>query len=337
MGEVDTQVGCAPASCSCRLPSMLKKTLTAACLLAAFATSGGTAAAADVVAPDPGAHQVTALDGRVVWVTGEFGAQRLVQRTADGTVGPVPGAPQAQSYQGLDLGRDAQNRPVLTYSRCTTPSSCKVLQDDLAGTRRSFRGLAPQRCALSTAPALWRGTTAFGLLCRTGSGAFDARRSGLHVRTPGGAVRRIAAPPEAQRAGSGTITHVDLRGTRVAAAAVDIASWAFTSDTRGRGTRGFLAGSSEGETDQRVAGLELGAGGVLWTLTQSTTSEEPYASIIGRLGSGDCLERQTLRDAGGPGEAAFPLAGLAVDGRDLLVAQTGTGVVRHAFAADHAC
>ncbi len=316
---------------------MIRKSITAACCIAAFATSGGTAAAADVVAPDPGASQVAALDGRVVWVTGEFGAQRLVQRAPDGTVGPVPGAPQAQSYQGLDLGRDAQNRPVLTYSRCTTPSTCRVLQDDLAGTRRSFRGLTPERCSLSTAPALWRGTTAYGLLCRTASNRFDARRSGLHVRTPGGTVRRVPAPPEAQRAGSGTITHVDLRGRRVAAAAVDIASWAFTSDTRGRGTRGFLAGSSEGETDQRVAGLELGAGGVLFTLTQSTTTEEPYASIISRLGSGDCLQRQTLRDAGAPGEAAFPLAGLAVDGSELLVTQTGTGVVRHPFAADHAC
>jgi len=242
-----------------------------------------------------------------------------------------------QSYRSLDLGRDAQGDPVLTYARCTTSSSCKVLQDDLAGTRRSVRGLTPRRCSLSTAPALWRGTTAYGLLCRTRANRFDARRSGLHVRTAGGRVTRIAAPPEARRAGSGTITRVDLRGTRVAAVPADIASWAFTSDTRGRGLRGFLAGSSEGETDPRVASLALGARGVLWTLTQSTRTDEPSASIVARLGAGDCLERQTLRDAGAPGEARFPLAGLAADGEDLLVVQAGTGVVRHAFVADHDC
>jgi len=162
---------------------------------------------------------------------------------------------------------------------------------------------------------------------------FDARRSGLHVRTPRGRVTRIAAPPEARRAGSGTITRVDLRGTRVAAVA--IASWAFAADTRGRGLRGFLAGSSEGETDPRVASLALGARGVLWTLTQSTRTDEPSASIVARLGAGDCLERQTLRDAGAPGEARFPLAGLAADGEDLLVVRPGTGVVRHAFVPDH--
>ena len=317
---------------------MLRTTLTAACLLAALTTCGGTAAAADIVAPDPAAQQITALDGRVIWVTGAFGAQTLMQRSPDGTVARVPGAPEAESYRSTDLGRDPQNRPVLTYQRCTDGSSCKTLQDDLQGTRRSVRGLAPTRCSLSTAPALWRGTAAYGLICRTRSRAFDARRSGLHVRTPGGRIRRLAPPPEARRTGSAAITSVDLRGTRVAAVAADVAAWAFTSDTRGRGQRGYLAGSSEGETDQRVPGLGLGARGVLWTLTQSTSGDAPFTSIISRLGAGACLERQTLVDpAGGGGEGEFPLADLAADGEELLVVQTGTGVVRHTFAPDHAC
>ena len=85
-------------------------------------------------------------------------------------------------------------------------------RDDLLGHRASFKGLQPAGCALSSAPALWRTATTFGLLChKRGSRTFDAARSGLYVKVDGRPVRRLPIPAAATRAGATTITDVDLR------------------------------------------------------------------------------------------------------------------------------
>ena len=101
-------------------------------ILAALAVLAAPAGAhADTtVASDPAAQDVDALDGTVVWVSGRFGSQRLMQKT-DAGVAPVAGAPVATAYRSIDLGRDAQGGVVLTYLRCRTASSCVARQDDL--------------------------------------------------------------------------------------------------------------------------------------------------------------------------------------------------------------
>ncbi|MEA2219592.1 MAG: hypothetical protein QOJ35_2218, partial [Solirubrobacteraceae bacterium] len=114
------------------------------CLLAAAAFAApATASAADtLVATDAAAKQITALDGTLVWVTGELGHQRLMQRTPDGTVSAVKGAPVARSYPSIDLGHNSDGNLLLTYKRCDAGSSCKVLWNDLDGRRATFRNLA---------------------------------------------------------------------------------------------------------------------------------------------------------------------------------------------------
>ncbi len=64
--------------------------------MAALVATVGAAAADTVVAPDPAAEQVTALGGTLVWVSGDFGEQKLMQRDSNGIAG-VQGAPAARS------------------------------------------------------------------------------------------------------------------------------------------------------------------------------------------------------------------------------------------------
>lgn len=273
------------------------------------------------------AQPVAALDRTVVWVQGEFGAQTLMQRSPDGTAARVAGAPDAQAYRSIDLGRDASNRLVLTYLRCDRGSGCVARRDDLRGHRASIRGLAPRGCGLTTAPALWRGRTAYGLSC----GA-DRARGGLYVRS-GSRTRHLARPREAVRAGATEITHVDLRGTEVAAVASDIYAYAFAQTVGGSRRRSFLAAASEGDGDARVRGLALGAGGALWTLVNAEHAGDPPESIVSRL-TGSCLQWERITGtAGGP----FPAAGLGVDHATPYLTRPGAGPGPHAFAPARPC
>ncbi len=81
------------------MPRFLLTSLLAAALLALPATAS---AADTLVVPDPAAEQITALDGTVAWVSGTFGHQKLMQRTPDGTIAAVQGAPRVAQ---LPLGR----------------------------------------------------------------------------------------------------------------------------------------------------------------------------------------------------------------------------------------
>jgi hypothetical protein len=286
--------------------------------LAVFLFLPAAAGATDtLIAADPLADQVTALDGRVVWVTGKAGHQTLAGVTT---------RPEAKAYRTIDLGRDAAGKHVLTYLRCTTFSHCVAVRDDLHGHRKAFRGLAPHGCALSTAPAIWGRHRAYGVGCRT------AGRSGLYVDG-----RRLPLPRSAVRYGVDEITSVDLRGNRVAAVAEGIYGYAFSETIAGRQRRSYFVSASEGDSDEHTRGLELGTGGALWSLVDAEHAGDPNQAIIYR-GAGACLRHESLTTPAGPDqESAYQAIDLAVDGTTLYLVVPGTGVVQHPFAPERAC
>ncbi len=313
---------------------MFRRVILTTALCAALAAPASAAAADETVAADPRASQVTALRGTLVWVSGAPGAQTLMRRTGT-TVERVPGAPVAPLYRSVDLGLDRSGELVLTYRRCRTAASCSTLADDLAGTRRSIRAPRVARCVASTAPAVWRGRSVFGMACRTPSGGFDAARSGLYVQSGSGTPRRLPLPREARRHGSTDITAVDLRGTRAAAIAADIYHYAFSVETSGRSPRAFLAAASEGETSAAALGLALGSGGSLWALATSEHAGDPNEAIVYRQ-RGACVQFERLANAS-PQELGFRALDVAVDGATAYLAVPGTGIVRHDFTPAHAC
>jgi hypothetical protein len=311
-------------------------------LLTTLAVTAAVAPAAmasdSTAAADPAASQLTALDGTLVWVSGDYGAQVLMRKTADG-IGRVPAAPQAQSYRSIDLGRDSSGRLVLTYLRCSSPSRCVALRDDLQGHRASFRGLTLTRCTLSTAPAVWRTRAVYGLQCRTAAKTptFDTKRSGLYVKTGTGTPRRLPLPKSAVKSGSDLISSVDVRGTNVAAIAADIFEYAFTESVTGSGQRSFLSAASEGESDAHTRGLALGPGGTLWSLTDAEHTGDPNQAIIHRL-AGSCHEWESLTNAPGPDQQmGFQAIDVVVDGATTYLVVPGKGVVSHEFAPVHPC
>ena len=315
----------------------MRLTLQAAAILAATAVAAPTASAADTtIAADPLAQRLTALDGTVVWVSGRFPNQTLMQHTAAGTA-PVKGAPR-RSYPSIDLGRDGRNRLRLTYLRCAGTRGCTAISDDLQGRRTVLRGLAPSRCTLTTAPSLWRTRTAIGVACtkRMGSRRVDdPERSGVYVKSSTGSPRRLALPADAVKFGVDEVTWVDLRGTQVAAVVADIYEYVFAQTVTGGSRRSFLAAASEGESDEHVRGLSVGSAGVVWALVNSEHTGDPNQAIIRRL-TGDCLDSERLRNATET-EEGFKAVGLAVDRRTVHLAVPGSGIVTHPFAPEAAC
>jgi hypothetical protein len=287
--------------------------------LALFAPA--TASAADTtVNPDPLADQVTALDGKVVWVSGASGHQVL-----KGLAAPPA---EAKAYRTIDLGRDANGKPVLTYFRCKTFSHCTAYRDDLNGHRKVFKGLAPHGCALSTAPAVWGKHLAYGLGCR------KRGRSGLYVDG-----RQLRLPKDARRFGVDEITSVDLRGNRVAAVAEDIYGYAFAQTIAGKQRRSYFVSASEGDSDEHTRGLALATGAALWSLVDAEHAGDPNQAVIYR-GAGSCLQHESLPTPAGPDqESTYQAIDLAVDATTLYLVVPGTGVVTHDFtpAATPAC
>jgi hypothetical protein len=312
--------------------------LVASLLILLVAAVMPRAAHADTpVVADPAAQDVTALDGTVVWVSGATGAQTLMRHDAAGDR-PVTGAPRAFAYRSIDLGRDRSGALVVSYVRCLTARSCAVRRDDLRGHRASFRGLEPARCELTTAPAIWRTAVAYGLVCRkAGSRIFDAARSGLYVRADGRSARHLPRPRAAVRAGADSITHVDLRGTRVAAVAADISAFAFSQTTSGTAMQSARAATSEGDGDERVVGMALGTTSTLWTLTDSSHAGDPNSARIARL-AGGCHTWETMTNPSGANEAeGYPASALAADGATVYLVVPGTGIVTHTFAPQVGC
>ena len=294
--------------------------------MVALAVPASASAADTIVAPDSAAKQVSALDGTLVWVTGEFGHQKLRQRTPDGRVSAVKGAPESRSYPSIDLGRDVNGKLLLTYKRCDTASSCKVLWNDLDGRRAMFRNLTRPGCTLTTAPSQWRTNVAYGLLC-TRNGKADNARSGLYVKAKGKPPRRLPLPKDAIKFNARLIDDVDLRASRVAALAADIYEYAFSQSLTGRDMWTLFAAASEGDSGADARGVALGTGGAQWTLTDAEHLDDPKESIIFRL-VGKCLHRENIQT---PSSGDYAATDLAVDGSTLYLIVPGVGIVTHEF------
>lgn len=299
-------------------------------LLAAALALPATASAADtLVAADPAAQQITALDGTIVWVSGTFGHQKLMQRNAVGVVSPVRGAPASRSYRSIDLGRSRKNRTVLTYLRCDAGATCKPLSDDLAGHRASFRHLTLPRCSVTAGPSQWRNRIAYGLTC-AGS-AKNRKLSGLYVKRDGRKPVRQRRPHDAIKFGITNVGSVDLRGTRAAATAADIYEYSYVASVGGKVLRSFLAAASEGDSDEHARGLALENAATSWTLTDAQHAGDPLQAIIFRQ-AGSCLLLERLTSA--PGSFEFLATDLAADDGSLYLLVPGLGIVDHSFIAD---
>ena len=296
---------------------------------ALFAVPATAAAADTVVAADPAAEQVTALDGTLVWITGEFGHQRLMQRTPDGTIAAVRGTREARDYAGVDLGRDSDGQLLLTYLRCDAGGPCQALWNDLDGRRATFRKLALPGCRVNTAPAQWRTRIAYGLFC-SGSAA-NRKNTGLYVKRRSRPPVRLPRPKDAVRFGITNISDVDLRATRVAAVASDIYKYAFSQSTAGTRMWSAFVAASEGESDESVRGIALGRANVHWTLTNSIHVGDPNEALIFRQ-QGDCVLRERLISPAGLD--VFLATGLAVDETMMYLIVPGSGIVTHAFTPD---
>lgn len=309
---------------------LMHRSLLTSLLAIALLAFPATASAADaLVAPDPAAEQVAALDGTIVWVTGEFGRQRLMQRSPDGTISVVKGTRQARDYRHVDLGRDRDNKLLLTYLRCDAGGPCQALWNDLDGRRATYRNLALPGCRVDTAPAQWRTRIAYGLFC-TGSTA-NRKRSGLYVKSGSRKPVRLPRPKDAVRFGITNIADVDLRSTRVAAVAADIYEYSFSQTTAGRNMASAFVAASEGESDAHVRGIALGRANVHWTLTNSIHVGDPNETTIFRQ-QGECLQRERLVSASGSEE--FLATYLAVDETTMYLVVPGTGIVIHTFTPD---
>ncbi len=294
-------------------------------LLAAALALPATASAADtLVAPDPAAQQITALDGTIVWVSGKFGHQKLMQRNALGVITPVRGAPESRSYRSIDLGRSRKNRTVLTYLRCDAGATCKPLSDDLAGHRASFRRLTLSRCSVTAGPSQWRHRIAYGLTC-TGS-ARNRKLSGLYLKTDGRAPKRLPRPRDAVKYAITNIESVDLRGTRVAAVAADIYEYSFSETIEGKDLQSFFAAASEGESDESARGLAIQSTSAWWTLTNASHAGDPNQTRIVRSTTG-CEETETLTSP--PDADGYLATDIAVDGAAVYLLAPGAGIFTH--------
>jgi hypothetical protein len=295
----------------------LRATIATALTIAAAAAPAALAAD-QVIQADPAAQAVTALGGKVVWVSGSSGHEVLK--------GFVKVPAEAKAYRSIDLGRNAQGKLVLTYLRCRTFSHCTAFRDDMNGHRKAFKGLAKPGCALSTAPAVWGKHLAYGLGCR------KLGRSGLYVDG-----RRLPLPKDAKKYGVDEITSVDLRGNRVAAIASDVYEYAFVQTLAGKQRRSFMAAASEGDSDQHALGLALGTGNQLWALTDAEHAGDPNEAVIYRQ-AGGCFEYETLTNPPGPDqETGYRASDLAVDGSTLYLVVPRTGIVSHPFTPVRAC
>lgn len=306
---------------------VLTPMLAASCL----ALPAGAFAQDPPIVPDPAVQQITALDGTIVWVSGPFGSQRLMQRTPGGTISPVEGAPLSRSYRSIDLGKNRDGKLLLTYLRCDTGSSCKALWNDLDGRRATYRNLTLPGCTISTAVSQWRARVAYGLSC-SGSEAAQ-KRTGLYTKNGSRPIVRLPRPRDAVRFRVRFIESVDLRGERVAAVAADVYEYSFSQSVRGTDMRSFLAAASEGESEASARGLAIQSASTHWTLTLSEHTGDPNEALLFR-GQGDCVQRERLVSPVGAPHEEFEAIDVAADGATLYLVRPGRGIVTHAFTPD---
>ena len=249
--------------------------------------AGTSIAESPVLVAGAVAPRMTALDGVVVWITGSGVSSKLMQRTAGGIVRRVAGAP-AGSYRSIDLGNDAIGRLVLTYLRCAA-TRCKAWSDDLHGHRSQFMHLAPRRCELTAAPAVWRDRVAYGLSCSKlhgKAGVPDVGRSGLFVRKGNGAAKHagLTARTQKDERRADTGLWVDLRGTHVAGSTAGAGFLgAYTQRLDGKNLRFAGYPRTQGVGHLSLQGLSLGDRGLLWTL-YNHYQDGDRETIVNRVG-----------------------------------------------------
>jgi hypothetical protein len=323
---------------------MTTRALIIVLTLAALAVPAVADAADTVVVPGAVPQRMTALDGTVVWVAGNYPHETLMRRGPDGTVAPVKGAPTAV-YPSIDLGHDGASKLVLTYLRCSGSKNCVAYSDDLAGHRNAYKKLVPKRCSLSSAPSRWGAYVAYGLDCSKLSGkpnVHDVSRSGLFVRKGAAAPRHLGRPKDAKKFGVDNINWVDLRGTNVGAAASDIYTYAFAQTIDGTHLRSDFVAASEGDSDESLVGLALGTGGTLWSLVTSSHDDDPNDATIDRLDptatADSCEVFERLVNPLGDDQAdGYRAESMTVDGSTIYLYVPGTGIVMHVFAPTSTC
>ena len=321
---------------------MIKRTLLSCLTLAAIAAAtAATASAADtIVVPGVTPNQMTALSDTIVWTSGEFPNDTLMQRDPDGTVAPVAGAPTA-NYRSIDLGHDGNGDLVLTYLRCEGNRNCRAFSDDLQGKRTSYKRLVPKRCELTTAPSRWDERVAYGLSCdklRGKPNVHDSSRSGVFVRKGSAAAKHLHRPKDARKFGIDFVRYVDLRGSTVGAVVSDIYAYAFSQTVNGSKLRSAFIAASEGESDEHVVGAGLGSNGAQWSLVDASHTGDPNEARLSRLGRDGCSNFERLINSAGPNESEGYLAeGLAPDGNTLYLYVPGAGIVKHDFVTTPGC
>lgn len=167
--------------------------LAAALAVAGLAATSVPASADSLVAPAPGAVNLTQGGGYLAWAAPTpAGRFRLVVRAPDGTVS-TPDLPDFGAAPDPTIGSDrfaAQDRALLlAYSRCDGDSAiagCDVYAYDLrsGGAERRIDRLA-SRTYSETVPALTSGRWSF---VRRGGGT----RKGVYAWTGEGAPRRLS-------------------------------------------------------------------------------------------------------------------------------------------------
>lgn len=290
------------------------------------------------ISTDDTAGPIQALDGVIVWASGNAYKHQTLIQYANGAVKPVAGARSDTGYSSIDLGRDSKNRLVLTYLRCDRGTSvCKPYRNDLKGHEVAVKTLATSHCHLSTAPAYWRSYVAYGQACTIGTTKRDdPKHSGLYVKHGTSAPRQMHRPKDAIKYRLDNVTRADLRGTQVAAVVSDIYEIAYTQTLSGKSLQGFLISASEGESDEHVRSMALGSGSAMWTLVDSTHTGDPNAAYLGRA-VGDCFSTETFESPANDMTGGYVVTSAAVDGATVYLVKPGVGIETHGFSPTRVC
>ena len=321
-----------------RARRLAQRSTFVACTVAALAAPGVASGADTVIVDDPDANEVAALDGTVVWVSGNDDEetrntnQTLMQHSG-GVTKRVKDAPRA-NYRSIDLGHDRKGKLVLTYRRCGQ-TKCVPIQDNLKGRRSSFKKLTLKRCELTTAPAMWGARIAYGLLCRKPNNVTDPKRTRVYVKTGAGTPRRLRSPTNdfARR-----ITSVDLRRNRVAAVADGVADFAFRQKVDATELRSLQVGLAQGDSGSFAKGVSLGTGSAMWALSSTEPVGKPVGATIFKV-LGDCYRSEVLPTpfSDPDKQRIVPALDIAVDGTTVYLAVSGVGIVKHEFVPQGDC
>lgn len=165
----------------------------AACGLCCL-SAPGTANADTQISDDRTARQLTAFNGRLMWVRDvPAGNQRLVEADSGGP--SDLDVASAASFDGLDLGTDSRGRMIAVYSRCPRSRgafrSCDIFRYAFATRREQrMRTVSSARCD-EVLPSVSRGRVVFVRRARR-TGNRGRCREGVFLHRPGQPPRRLS-------------------------------------------------------------------------------------------------------------------------------------------------